>query len=599
MKGDPLVPGSASAGAPPCGAEPDLAAFRVPLLLDSRRLALLGLALALILAAGWGGLRGYRAWRHGYLLRQAEAALARKDYRGAVLCARQALGSRPSDRGACRVMAEIAEALESREAIFWRGRVATLPGASVEDRLAWASAALRFDETTLVDEALLSIPPASRRTAEFHTLAGMLAVDAKDLRSAEFHFASVCQLEPTNELGRLNLATVRLRSADPRVVEEARRVLGELSTRPSCALPAQRALLAAALSANQMEEAERIADRLTANSNANWQDRLQGLGVLLRTHPARFEPTLARLQQDAAKRPAEIAQTMSWMVANGMDSGALSWARGFPPEVVNREPVPMAMAEVLAATSNWSDLQRWVEKTVWPGREELRLAWLARACHEQGDSAGSRRSWKAAVASVSSRPMELVLLARVAKRWGWNAEAEEVLWSLAGSSAYQKWALRQLFVLSQERGDTRGLRRVVERALELDPGDKVALNNLALYTLLLHGDVDAASRHAAAVYQSNPSNAVFSSTWAFALHAQGKTAEGLRVLNTLPEKDLRHPALAAYRGILLAATGDTAAATGCLELAKTATLLPEERELVEAALRSIGREVSGKRDGQP
>ena len=576
-----------------------LGEFRIPLLMDSRRLVGLFLALALAFAAGWGGLRGYRAWRHGYLLHQAETALTRKDFRSAVLCARQALASRPTDRHACRVMAEIAEALDSREAIFWRGHVAASPGATVADRLAWASAALRFDEMSIADHALLSIPPASKRTAQFHTLAGMLAVDVKDLRLAEFHFASACQLDPTNDLGRLNLATVRLHSGEPRLVEQSHRTLAELKGRDHYRLSALRALLSDALQGARTAEATRYAEELAAAPSATWQDHLQLLSVLHGSRPEALSPALARLQQEAVRGAPEVAQTALWMVSRGMGREALAWVNGLPTELSSKDPVPMALAEMLAATSAWEGLKAHVSAREWPGREELRLAWLARSCRELGDAAGARRSWKLAVSSVASRPMELVLLARLAKRWGWNPEAEDLFWILAGAPPYQRWALQQLFVQMQARGDTRGLKRVMQRALELDPTDRVARNNLALYSLLLHSETDAAFHHAEEVYQGNPSNAVFTSTWAFALHQKGRTTEGLRLLETLPEKDLRQPSIAAYRGILMAAMGNAAAAQESLSHVRDSSLLPEERELVAAARRSAGDHVSGKRSVLP
>ena len=530
------------------------------------------------------------------MVARARVMLKASDYRGAVLSARHALQMHPADPEACRVMAEIGEVLESREAIFWRVKVSTMPRATTADRLALAAVALRFDEHALADQALLSVPPAARRTAQFHTLAGMLAVGAKNLHSAEAHFSSVCQLEPTNELARLNLASVRLCSRDPRAVEEARRTLRELSARPSCPVVVLRALFAAALKANQMEEAEKIADRLVANPQASWQDLLQRLQLLRVRHRDRFEASLAQLQAKAAKRPEAVAQTVAWMVASGMGGAALSWAERLPPALLACQPIPLALAEARATALDWDGLRKLVERAEWPAKEELRQAWLARACRELGDPNGARRAWKSAGTSVSARPMDLILLARLAKRWGWNAEVEELLWGLVGTPQYQKWALCQLFTVLQERGDTWGLRRVVERVLELDPNDKVARNKLALYTLLLHGDTASAAHHAAEIHESSPSNTAFASTWAFALHAQGKTAEGLRVLEALPEKDRRDPSIAAYRGILLAATGNAAAATECLDLAKAAALLPEERELVEAARRSLSRDVSGKRD---
>jgi tetratricopeptide (TPR) repeat protein len=567
--------------------QPDPTAPKVPWLLDSRRLLrvfLLVVAGGAILGSAWWG---WREWKQRRLVAQARACLEQKDYRGAALHARQVLQRKPKEAEGYRLMAELSELAGFREAIFWRGRVSAHRSATVADHLALASVALRFGEAGVADDALMLVPPASRRSAEFHTLAGILAVDTGNLRLAEFHFASAVQLDPTNDFRRLNLATVRLRSASPSAVEESRAVLGELRRRKGCEASATRALLADALQGARSAEAVALAREVLAHPAAAWQDRLLALTALARFHDRGFSASLSRVQEEAVGRAPEVAQTLSWMVANQLAVDALAWAQKLPPSLRSEEPIPTAMAEVLAANGDWAGLRRLLESREWRGREDLRGAWLARALRELGDSAAARRSWKQAVAAVSARPTEMVLLARLARRWGWMPEAEDLLWRLAASPPYQKWALQVLFAVLQERGDTRGLRRVVEGGLALDPSDMAARNNLALYSLLLRTEMDAAVRNAGTVYRGNPSNAVFASTWAFALHASGKTAEGLRVLESLKPSELRLPSVAAYRGILLAWTGNVALASECLALANAARLLPEERELVEAARRQV------------
>jgi hypothetical protein len=57
------------------------------------------------------------------------------------------------------------------------------------------------------------------------------------------------------------------------------------------------------------------------------------------------------------------------------------------------------------------------------------------------------------------------------------------------------------------------------------------------------------------LHAENPANPVFSATYAFALHVQGKTGEALKTMETLKEAQLRHPAVAAYYFVMLVENG--------------------------------------------
>jgi hypothetical protein len=57
----------------------------------------------------------------------------------------------------------------------------------------------------------------------------------------------------------------------------------------------------------------------------------------------------------------------------------------------------------------------------------------------------------------------------------------------------------------------------------------------------------------------------------------------------LTPEQLRQPEIAAYYGIILAAAGDHARAAEFLDLGEKATLLPQEKALVEKARRSLAQ----------
>ena len=84
-----------------------------------------------------------------------------------------------------------------------------------------------------------------------------------------------------------------------------------------------------------------------------------------------------------------------------------------------------------------------------------------------------------------------------------------------------------------------------------------------------------------------PQDPVPASTYAFSLYLQGRAAEGLKVLEKLTAQQLENPGIAAYYGLLLSASGEKSKARKYLDLAILTNLLPEEKALVQEALKGL------------
>ena len=78
-------------------------------------------------------------------------------------------------------------------------------------------------------------------------------------------------------------------------------------------------------------------------------------------------------------------------------------------------------------------------------------------------------------------------------------------------------------------------------------------------------------------------NAAFNSTYAFALHSNGHTEDGVKVLENLSPESLEVPTVAAYYGIILAAYNSPDKASHFLEIGRQGILLREEKELIANA----------------
>lgn len=528
----------------------------------------------------------HRRWSENRLVNQAVAFLEKGDYASAVARAREALLANPANVGACRVMADAADRVGAPEASFWRARTSELDPADSVAALNWAATALRCGDTAAADQALQRVKGEARRTHLYHQVAGGLALATTQHALAEAHFAMALKLQPSNHSDQINLFTLQLRSDNAANAAAARLGLDQLRLDPQVRVLALRALLSDALARLEMQTALKYARELNAAPESLFRDQLLCLGVLRRVGDPGFEAGLEGLKSRTLGHPGNLYDMVSWMNANGLSGAALDWLRSLPPLVRNRPAVAMAMAEATVLQKDWTGLRLQTAAQQWGPLDCLRIAYKSRASRELG-GATANLEWKEAVRVAGDSPRQTDMLVKLADAWGWETEAMDALWAQAGAAPNPRLSLISLYRRYHKRNDTRGLREVTRRIVELDPTDLAALNNLASFSLLLDVDRVKAGEMARAVHAKNPLSAIAITTYGLSLHLQGKSAEAVRLMDALNEEVLREPSVAAYYGIFLAATGAHEKAAKYLELAAKAPLLPEEKRLVEKAARQV------------
>jgi Flp pilus assembly protein TadD len=534
-----------------------------------------------------GGYHGYGVWRKRHLSEQAQDFLAHKDYQSAVLVARHLLQLDPTSPPACRVMAEAAELAGKRDALSWREQVVTFEPLAA-NKIALANTALRFGQLDLAHRTLDAVDLPDRANTKYHQLAGALAIAEKKPALAETEFVAALQLEPGNQQLALNLASVRLTSPDAGTQEKARAELIRLAEQNTVRLEALRALTADALAHKSKAAAEKWAKQLRSEKAATFADLL--LYVEATKMSAGGDIAVRDAETNAARSPVTAAALITWMNRHEMATAARDWALSLPKEILNAQPVPLALAESYSFLQDWNGLHGWVDQKNWGDEEFFRLAVLSHALHHltPGDRASmeSQTAWAAALKATKSRPDRLAAIALLAEGWNYADEAADAWWLIANGNENAKEALTALQRLYKAKQNSRGLLRVAKRALELNPGDLAAANNYASLGLLLTGD-SSARRLATKLHAENPTNAAFRSTYAFALFTEGKTSEALREMELLKEPQLQHPAIAAYYFVMLVENGKMERAHSFLSAANKAQLLPEEQQLLTAATRKL------------
>jgi predicted Zn-dependent protease len=548
-----------------------------------KSLVLAAVILALGAAGFWVGLPLYRNWKQARLMTQAREALRQQDLRKAGLSARQAYGVNPKSIEACRIMAEVTEAIRSPTALEWRQRVVNLDPGSLTNRLELARCGIVQGDYAQAARALQGVARTNQNNVAFHQMAAMVAMGLNNITVAERHLSEAVRLAPGNKLLELNQAIIHLQARDQQVVAGALKSLEQLYTDPTYRKDALRHLAMAASRNKDYARAEVFTKELQADPKAPLNDRLMHLSVLKESGSPGFGAYLTELEA-ASTAEAEAVNTLAaWLLGHEMAAEAARWLGSLPAEVQGKSPVALARADCFMALGDWAGLQTLLKDGKWEGLEFMRLAMLARAYREQQQEFVAQTEWRAAVRAASDHPKQLGVLARMANKWGWEKEKEEVLWLLVERFPAERWALQSLSQACLAGGNTRGLLKVYSKLVDRDPANVVAMNNLATVSLLLNLQTNKAFEMAQTAYLKATNNAAFASTYAWSLHLQGRTAEGLKVLEALKSDRLEVPGVALYYGAMQAAMNAPAKAKKYLDLAATGQLLPEEKALLTAS----------------
>jgi tetratricopeptide (TPR) repeat protein len=531
----------------------------------------------------------YRHWEPDFLVREAQAFLAKGDDGSAALEAQRALQLDPTKVDACRIVAAIMESKGQPEAIEWRRRIVQLAPDSLDDKLAWVATALRFHQPSVAQEALALVKEKEKMSKGelYESSAGAVAVACGNFEEAQKHYREALRLNPQAESNQLNYANALLDSPVPEERASALSILKRLCDSQKFRLLALRVLTTDLATHHQLSEALKFSSELQADAQATFSDRVNHLDLLLRTGGTDFASSLKSLEDRASAAPQEAGMLMAWMDTNRLADQATNWAKRLPAQVIATPQTGAGLAACYISVKDWEGLRTLAAKSNWGDLDYLRLAFLTRALKELGDSDGSQTQWGAAETAAAAKPGGLKELVRLVDLWGWKSETIELLTKAAEGERDQEWALQLLYRFYSRQGDTRQMCWVAARTRQVDPTNDTVDNNFAILSLLLGSEVDHASAIARKLYEKDPGNAVFASTYAYSLYLTAKTDEALRIMRALRVDQLRDPSIAAYYGILLAASGSRVEALKFFNLAKNATLLPEEKQLIAAAIERL------------
>jgi Flp pilus assembly protein TadD len=544
----------------------------------------------MVLAAGAGAFRaGLHHYRHHQEKRwqnEAQAFMAHGDYRNAALSARKVLALNPNDAPACRVMAGLADRINSPVALEWLRRVVQNEP-TVENKLLLASAGLKYQKPPfpLTVQILDELAPTATNSARYQVVAGTLAINTYHLAEAEAHLETAAKLEPTNGFFRMSIAILGLASTNQTDQVESRAILEKMKSDESIGLLALRVLVADRLLHKDVAAANIYSSQLAASPHAILADQLQNLEILRQLKSDEFNDRLQTVQEQVATNALAVKEVSAWMQANGLVAESLDWLTGLTIPLLDQRPVQMALAQGYLQSSQWTALLNITDQSNWGDLEFLRFALIFRAWSQLGAAGAADSNWNAAMGEAAGRHEAMTQLLQLAESWHLQPKQEAVLLQMIQEFPEERRAQQELELLYFNSGNTLGLHQFYDILNAHFPDKTAYKNDLAFTSLLLKTDVRKACQWAAEIYAKNPGDPSVASTYAFALHVQGRDKQGLAVMQKLQSAELAQPSVALYYGVLLAATGKTDKAMPWLQIAQTkGHLLPEEHELLSTAM---------------
>lgn len=554
-----------------------------------RKTIIILLSCTVVLLLGFSGYRAYELWKQGHWMTLAKEYAARGDAANEHIALNQALTLNPRNIEACRMMAYLLEATRQPGALKWRQSVVDLDPGSFEDRMALAQTALLAHDNMTASNALAGVDDAGKKMPVYYNIAGELALAERNPNEAEADFAEAARLDPSNYGPQLNLAVVQLHSSNTLDMAEARITLKRISmnsTNLNLHYQADRELIIDALRFKDENTALTYSSQLQQQSDIPFQDKLLQLDVLKFVRSGEYESALTSNERLATTNTQDLYELVLWLMEHNLSGQALTWMKTLPQNMQTNTPADLLIAQCQMLEQNWTGLQASVAKENWGPLEYTRLAYLARALREQGLYESSKAQWDVALRAANGEKGNLISLLRLAAQWNWQEEVQQILWNIVNTFPEEQWAGQQLSGILYTSGSTRPLMQLFSIQSNQNPGDLDTKNNLALTAMLLHAQEMKPYDLARDVYQKDPTNSSYACTYAFSLHLQGKDAQALKIMQSLPPEAFNDNSSAGYYGVILKSTGSGIQATPYLQRSIRGQLLPEERSLFQQAMSS-------------
>jgi lipopolysaccharide biosynthesis regulator YciM len=191
--------------------------------------------------------------------------------------------------------------------------------------------------------------------------------------------------------------------------------------------------------------------------------------------------------------------------------------------------------------------------------------------------------WHSAEQLASEQPERELALARLASKWEFENESEELWQRVAENPPMRREALEGLRRLYRGKNETAKLYEVLRRLHETSPNEAPITADLARLSLNLGQNMERSHRLAKEAYDRAPNEVNCAVTYAFSLSRLGRNADALAIIQNLPPDQLHDPHAAVYVALLLAEAGQIESARDYVAATDDEKIYSEEKKLLDEA----------------
>jgi hypothetical protein len=556
-----------------------------------RRTLIIGIPTFLIAvaAAFWG----YHHWARNNSIRIARQWLEAGRLDRASVAVQDALTTEPEVPESWQLASELAWMEGNRTASVQYAKKAAEVGQFQSDPvLAWGEASILTDDEDQAREAESHLDPVFAKTSpRALRLAGEIARREHKYADARDQFLAAL-LEDTNAgvqplaVDEVPLGIVCLQTGAPADRSQGQGLLAKWAPDPKWGAEALRALLADAVAHHDREATARWASELQVHPRYTLGDVPVCLQALAGADPARYQATLASLEEKSRSSPTQSAQLLGWLTQIGQAAEAVRWGSSLDPAAARKPPIAPGIAEAMRATQQWSDLAATVSQADWgPDLGFLGWAYGFVAASHLGDASKADSLWQSLNADGRLYPAHALFAGDSLYAWGYPKEAATLLWSAAERPDLAFQALGSLARLYQVQHDAVGQYRAFSRLNAMRPSDRNIGNNLAYYAVITDlGSQSHIERIAEGNFNSEPGNVAYRSTFALVLVWSGQASRAMSLMEPVSQEWKKSPAVAFAYGATLASVGRKPEAEEVFNSLNPASLSPQESEWIRTAL---------------
>lgn len=473
-----------------------------------------------------------RRWKSSKVIEEAESEYRAGRFMEVHRKLQVALQLAPLNQKVQRLAARFYTEANVPESLNHWQSVITAPDASVEDRLAYVDACLKFYRADLAFAELNSLEATISKSPGFLRRVVRYLILVNDFSGAVPYAREAQVANPRDEEFEYLLGLCLVRTQLPDWILEGRRLLFALAIASgSQQLAASRELIAHGTLTSV--EGRQIARAMERRTDLSFEDRLEIAGLRMGNDRLERQRVAQSLVAEVPPKddPERVAYA-AWILRMQLPNVAKDFLK---PLSTTNEALLSLRVVALTMDEDWNGLSETLDRDAHllaPATVAGAKALRARAKGENDQASAILNSAIDSI-SASSAPQrgdQLTLLSQWAERAGQTNLAMRALLPLLEARSSLPVAARRILTLSAGVDSLEGTLPALRAMRGYAPNDRSVQNAFAHVSLLLNENLEEAAALAAELHAAAPDNVAFRILAAFARLRKNKGSEALELL---------------------------------------------------------------------